>query len=71
MKACGDELTRENIMKQAGNIRELELGGLLSGVKVITSGTDFAPISQLQLMRFKGETWERVSVGGCRINTDY
>jgi len=59
LKACGDNLTRENVMKQAANIRELELGGLLPGVKVNTSATDFAPISQLQLMKFKGETWER------------
>ena len=46
-------------MRQAANIRGLELGGLLPGVKVDTSPTDFAPLSQLQLMRFKGETWER------------
>jgi len=59
LKGCGDNLTRENIMKQAASIRDLELGGLLPGVKVNTSATDFAPISQLQLMRFKGETWER------------
>jgi branched-chain amino acid transport system substrate-binding protein len=59
LKVCGDNLTRENVMKQAANIRELELGGLLPGVKVNTSTTDFAPISQLQLMKFKGETWER------------
>jgi branched-chain amino acid transport system substrate-binding protein len=57
LKACGDDLTRENIMKQAASIRDLELGGLLPGIKVNTSATDFAPISQLQLMKFKGETW--------------
>jgi branched-chain amino acid transport system substrate-binding protein len=59
LKACGDNLTRENVMKQAANIKGLELGGLLPGIKVNTSPTDFAPISQVQLMRFKGETWER------------
>jgi branched-chain amino acid transport system substrate-binding protein len=58
LKACGDDLTRANVMKQAASIKNLELGGLLPGVKVNTSPTDFAPISQLQLMRFKGETWE-------------
>ncbi len=58
LKACGDDLTRANIMKQAASIKDLELGGLLPGVKVNTSATDFAPISQLQLMKFKGETWE-------------
>jgi branched-chain amino acid transport system substrate-binding protein len=59
LKQCGDNLTRENVMKQAASIKDLELGGLLPGVKVNTSATDFAPISQLQLMKFKGETWER------------
>jgi branched-chain amino acid transport system substrate-binding protein len=59
LKQCGDDLTRENVMRQAANIRGLELGGLLPGVKVDTSPTDFAPLSQLQLMKFKGETWER------------
>jgi branched-chain amino acid transport system substrate-binding protein len=58
LKACGDNLTRENVMKQAAAIKDLELGGLLPGVKVNTSATDFAPISQLQLMKFKGEGWE-------------
>ena len=57
--ACGDNLTRENVMKQAASIRNLELGGLLPGIKVNTSATDFAPLSQVQLARFKGETWER------------
>ena len=59
LKACGDDLTRANVMKQAASIKDLELGGLLPGIKVNTSATDFAPISQLQLMRFKGDTWER------------
>jgi len=59
LKACGDNLTRENIMKQAASIKNLELGGLLPGIKVNTSATDFAPLSQLQMMRFKGDTWER------------
>ena len=45
LKACGDDLTRENVMKQAANIKGLELGGLLPGIKVNTSPTDFAPIS--------------------------
>jgi branched-chain amino acid transport system substrate-binding protein len=59
LKACGDDLTRENIMKQAASIKGLELGGLLPGIKVNTSATDFAPISAVQLMKFRGETWER------------
>jgi branched-chain amino acid transport system substrate-binding protein len=59
LKACGDNLTRENIMKQAASLTDLELGGFLPGIKANTSATDFAPISQLQLMTFKGDTWER------------
>jgi branched-chain amino acid transport system substrate-binding protein len=58
LKNCGDDLSRENVMKQAASIKDLELSGLLPGVKVNTSATDFAPISQLQLMKFKGDTWE-------------
>ncbi|WP_426531997.1 ABC transporter substrate-binding protein [Bradyrhizobium sp. McL0615] len=59
LKACGDNLTRENVMKQAASIKDLELGGFLPGIKANTSATDFAPLSQLQLVRFKGDTWER------------
>jgi branched-chain amino acid transport system substrate-binding protein len=59
LKNCGDDLTRANIMKQAASIRDLELGGLLPGIKVNTSASDFAPLSQLQLIKFKGEAWER------------
>jgi branched-chain amino acid transport system substrate-binding protein len=58
LKASGDNLTRENVMKQAANIKGLELGSMLPGIKVNTSPTDFAPISQLQLMRFKGDKWD-------------
>jgi branched-chain amino acid transport system substrate-binding protein len=58
LKACGDNLTRENVMKQAASIKDLELDGLLPGIKANTSATDFAPLAQLRLMRFKGNTWE-------------
>jgi branched-chain amino acid transport system substrate-binding protein len=59
LKNCGNDLTRENIMKQAASIKDLVLPGLLPGIKVNTSPTDFAPISSVQLERFKGQTWER------------
>jgi branched-chain amino acid transport system substrate-binding protein len=59
LKNCGNDLTRENIMKQAASMKDLEVPGLLPGIKVNTSPTDFAPISAVQLERFKGETWER------------
>jgi branched-chain amino acid transport system substrate-binding protein len=58
LRACGDDLTRENVMKQAASLRGLELGGLLPGITINTSATDFAPVSQVQLMRFRGESWE-------------
>jgi len=58
LKACGDNLTRENVMKQAASIKDLQLEMGLPGIKLNTSATDFAPISQLQLEKFKGERWE-------------
>jgi branched-chain amino acid transport system substrate-binding protein len=58
LKQCGDDLTRENVMKQAASLRDFRTEVLLPGVAINTSPTDFAPISQLQLMRFKGEKWE-------------
>ena len=58
LKQCGDNLTRENIMKQAASLKDFRTEVLLPGIKINTGPTDFAPISQLQLMRFKGESWE-------------
>jgi ABC-type branched-subunit amino acid transport system substrate-binding protein len=58
LQQCGDDLTRENVMKQAANLKEFRTEMLLPGITINTSPTDFAPISQLQLMRFKGEKWE-------------
>ena len=58
LKQCGNDLTRENVMKQAASLKDFRTEVLLPGVTINTSATDFAPISQLQLMRFKGEKWE-------------
>ncbi len=58
LKACGDNLTRENVMKQAASIKDLQQEMGLPGIKLNTSATDFAPISQLQLMKFTGERWQ-------------
>ncbi len=58
LKACGDNLTRENVMKQAASIKDLQQEMGLPGIKINTSATDFAPISQLQLMKFTGERWQ-------------
>jgi branched-chain amino acid transport system substrate-binding protein len=58
LKQCGDNLTRENVMKQAANLKDLELPMLLPGIKINTSPTDFFPIDDQQMMRFTGELWE-------------
>jgi len=58
LKACGDNLTRENVMKQAASIKDLQLGSILPGIKVNTSATDFAPIEQLKMMQFKNGRWD-------------
>jgi branched-chain amino acid transport system substrate-binding protein len=58
IEMCGDNLTRENVMKQAASLKDFAPDTLLPGVKISTSATDFAPIEQLQMMRFKGEKWE-------------
>jgi ABC-type branched-subunit amino acid transport system substrate-binding protein len=58
LKNAGDDLTRANIMKQAASIKDLEIPGLLPGIKISTSPTDFAPISQLQMMRFDNGRWQ-------------
>jgi ABC-type branched-subunit amino acid transport system substrate-binding protein len=57
LKQCGDNLTRENVMKQAASLKDFRTEVMLPGIKINTGPDDFAPISQLQLMRFKGERW--------------
>jgi branched-chain amino acid transport system substrate-binding protein len=57
LKQCGDDLTRQNIMKQASSMRGLALDGFLPGITISTSATDFAPIEQLRLQKLEGETW--------------
>jgi branched-chain amino acid transport system substrate-binding protein len=58
LKQCGDELTRENVMKQAANLKDLELGMLLPGIKINTSPTDYFPVEQMQMSRFNGDHGE-------------
>ena len=55
LKQCGDELTRKNVMKQATNLKDFEVGLLLPGIKINTSPTDYYPIEQMQMSRFNGE----------------
>jgi branched-chain amino acid transport system substrate-binding protein len=54
---AGDNLTRENIMKQAANLKELELPMMLAGIRLNTSPTDYAPIDSMQTIRFDGRKW--------------
>src|SRR6201985_2025772 len=58
LKQSGDELTRENVMKQAASLKDFAPDTLLPGIKINTSATDFAPIEQLQMWRFKNGQWE-------------
>jgi branched-chain amino acid transport system substrate-binding protein len=58
LRRCGDNLTRENVMKQAASLKQFAQGGLLPGVTLTTAPDDFQPIEQLQLMRFTGERWQ-------------
>jgi branched-chain amino acid transport system substrate-binding protein len=59
LKQCGDDLTRENVMRQAANLKNLELPMLLPGIRINTGPMDFYPIEQMQLMRFDGQRWVR------------
>ena len=57
LKQCGDELTRENVMKQAASLHDFRVPMLLPGITINTSPTDFAPVKQVQMARFDGERW--------------
>ena len=58
-KQCGDDLTRENVMKQAASLKNFHAKMLLPGVNANTSATDFYPLEQMQMVRVKGESLER------------
>jgi len=57
LRQCGDDLTRENVMRQAANLRDVRLPMMLPGILINTSPTNFRPIRQMQLERFDGERW--------------
>ncbi len=58
LKQAGNDLTRANVMKQAANLKNFELGMLLPGVKLNTSPTDFFPIEQMVMAKFNGTNFE-------------
>jgi len=57
LKQCGDDLSRENVMRQAANLHDLTVPMLLPGITINTGATDFAPVKQVQMARFDGERW--------------
>lgn len=59
LKQCGNDLTRDNVMKQANSIKDLELPLLLPGIKLNTGPADHYPIEQFQLVKFDGKAWTR------------
>jgi branched-chain amino acid transport system substrate-binding protein len=58
LQQCGDNLTRENVMKQAASLRDFTPDTLIPGIRINTSATDFAPVEQLKMMQFKNGVWE-------------
>jgi branched-chain amino acid transport system substrate-binding protein len=58
LRQCGDDLSRENIMRQAANLHKLSLPLLLPGITINTSPDDYRPVKQMQPIRFNGRNWE-------------
>jgi branched-chain amino acid transport system substrate-binding protein len=59
LKQCGDDLTRENVMRQAASLHDLEVPMLVPGIRINTSPTRFYPVNQEQMARFDGKSWVR------------
>ena len=59
LRQCDGAFSRERIMREAANLRGLELPTLLPGIRVDTSPTDYRPLQQLQLIRWDGRMWQR------------
>jgi hypothetical protein len=57
LRQCRNDLTRENIMAQAANLKNIQAEGMLPGIAINTTPTDFFPIKEMQMMRFNGESW--------------
>ena len=58
LRQCGDDLSRENLMRQAADLKQVPLSLLLPGITLNTAKDDYAPIKQLRLMRFNGTSWD-------------
>ena len=59
LEQCGHDITRENVMKQAANLKDLKIPMLLPGITINTRADDYFPIKQMQMSRFTGERWEQ------------
>jgi hypothetical protein len=59
LRQCGDNLTRENVMRQAASLRDFAPDTMLPGIRINTGPKDFAPIESVQLERFDGKSWVR------------
>jgi len=72
LKQAGDDLTRENIMREASSMKDVQIPLLLPGIHLNTTATDFAPIKQMQLARFNGKAWELFGplIGGDAVGCD-
>ncbi len=60
LKQCGDDLSRENVMRQAASLRDYEPSGLLPGIKINTGPENFRPIKQMRLVQFDGRIWQPI-----------
>ncbi len=58
LRTCGNDFSRENLMRQATSLTDLEIGSLLPGIRVNSSPTNYHPIRQLQLMKWNGKSWD-------------
>ena len=60
LRQCGNDLSRENVMKQAAALNDYQSPALLPGIKINTGRWDFRPIEQLRLVQFDGHTWQPI-----------
>jgi ABC-type branched-subunit amino acid transport system substrate-binding protein len=61
LQRCGEDLTRENVMRQAASLRDVKLPMLMPGIKLNTSSTDYSPLKLMYLHRFNGKKWVRLA----------
>src|SRR5262249_12920158 len=60
LRQCGNDLSRENVMRQAASLKDYVSPALLPGIKINTSASNFRPIRQMRLVQFDGKTWQPI-----------